>query len=288
MGGAIASIDGRILPSDEARVSVLDRGFLYGDAVFEALRSYAGVPHALDAHVERLFRSAAIIGMQPSFTPATLRSEILAAIAACEAEQHYVRIVLTRGQGAFGLSLRGASDTLRVILVRPLAEPAERIYREGIRVESVVAPPSRFLAGAKPSSYLTNLLALEHAQSLGADDAFLIGEHGELLEGATSSVFLVRGGEVHTPTLAVGILPGITRDLLLETARKAGLVARERLLTIHDAYRADEIFVTSSVREVVAVVGIDGKLVGTGIPGPVALSLMQSYRALTRGSHASP
>lgn len=284
----LASIDGVITPLEAAHISVLDRGFLYGDAVFEALRSHRGVPHALREHIERLFRSAAIIAMDPGVSREAMEQEVLAAIQHCEADDHYVRIVLTRGQGAFGLSLRGAGPSLRVVLVRPHSAPNERLYRDGIRVETVTAPPSRFVAGAKPSSYLTNLLALEHAQSRGADDAFLLGEYGELLEAATSSVFLVRNSQVQTPTLALGILPGITRDFVVALAREQGLVVSERLLTIHDAYRADEVFVTSSVREVVPVVAIDGVAIQAGKPGPITQRLIQAYRAHSLAHRPTP
>jgi branched-chain amino acid aminotransferase len=280
----LASIDGLITSLDEASIPVLDRGFLYGDAVFEALRTYAGIPHALDEHIERLFRSSSLIGMDPGVTRELVAQEVREAIRHCDASQHYVRIVLTRGQGPFGLSLRGAGQSLRVVLVRALSEPDPRLYRDGLRIETVTVPPSRFVAGVKPSSYLTNLLALEHAQSLGAHDAFLLGEYGELLEGATSSVFLVRAGRVETPTLALGILPGITRNLALSLAREQGLSAHERLLTIHDAYRAQEVFVTSSVREIAPVVAIDGVSIGDACPGPITTRLMAAYHAITRGS----
>ena len=235
----VASIDGELTSLEAARIPVLDRGFLYGDAVFEALRTYGGQPHALEEHVARLFRSAAIVGMDPGVLPSVLEREVSAAIHHCAADDHYIRIILTRGQGPFGLSLRGAGPSLRVILVRPIAAPNEQLFRQGIRTETVIVPPSRFLAGAKPSSYLTNLLALEHAQKAGADDAFLLGEHGELLEGATSSVFIVRNAQIETPTLALGILPGITRDVVIALARDHAMPVRESLLTIHDAYRAD-------------------------------------------------
>ncbi len=276
----VVSIDGQITPLALARVSVLDRGFLYGDAVFEALRTYGGVPHALDAHLDRLLRSCAIVGIEPGSLRARLTVEVAAALAECGAGEHYIRIVVTRGQGVFGLSPRGAEGSLRVVLVLPLPEPSPEAGARGLRVESVTAPPSRFLAGAKPAGYLTNLLALEHAQRLGADDALLLGEAGELLEGATSSVFVVRGGRVETPTLALGILPGITRDLTLSLARSLGLPVRECLLTIQDAYRADEVFVTSSVRKLVPVVVVDGVRIGQGHPGPVTRRLVAGYAAM--------
>jgi len=279
----IASVDGVITAIEDARVPVLDRGFLYGDGAFEALRTYGGVPHALHEHLDRLFRSCALLGIDAGISAAGLEAEIRAAVARCDAKERYVRIILTRGQGPFGLSPRGAGPSLRVLLVRPIADEGTPPAPQTIRVESVTVPPSRFLAGAKPSSYLTNLLALDHAQRLGADDAFLLGEHGELLEGATSSVFLVRAGQVLTPTLALGILPGITRDRVVSLAQKQGLIVKECLLTIQDAYRADEVFVTSSVREIVPVVAVDGVSIRGGEPGPLSQRLMAAYRADTRG-----
>ncbi len=282
--GGIASIDGVITAIEDARVPVLDRGFLYGDGAFEALRTYGGVPHALHEHLERLFRSCAILGIDAGISAQGLAEEIRTAIAHCDAKERYVRIILTRGQGPFGLSPRGAGPSLRVLLVRPIADESGQSQQHPIRVESVTVPPSRFSAGAKPSSYLTNLLALEHAQRFGADDAFLLGEYGELLEGATSSVFLVRAGQILTPTLALGILPGITRDRVVALSRREGWVVRECLLTIHDAYRADEVFATSSIREIVPVVAVDGVSIRGGEPGPVSQHLMAAYRADARGA----
>jgi branched-chain amino acid aminotransferase len=281
---SVASLNGVLSPLEKAVIPVLDRGFLYGDAVFEALRTYGGVPHALDEHVRRLFRSCAIVGIEPGVSAQAMVDEIERAVSAAGTGERYVRVVMSRGEGAFGLSPLGKAAAQRVVLVMPLSVPDPALYDGGIRVESVVSPPSRLVAGAKPTAYLSNLLALGHAQAHGAEDALLLGDHGELLEGATSSVFLVQGGELHTPTLAVGILPGITRDRVVGLSRSLGLVVRERLLTIHDAYRAHEVFLTSSVREIVAVTHVDGVCIGQGSPGPLSRRLSRAYRAQALGT----
>jgi branched-chain amino acid aminotransferase len=277
---AVASIDGVIVPLDDARVSVLDRGFLYGDAVFEALRTYRGVPDALAMHLARLEQSCAILHIVPPVAPEALAREVVEAVAAVGAPECYLRIMITRGSLPDALPPAGAGQARRVIIARPLAASAPTLYRDGIGVVSVVAPPSPLWAGAKPAAYLNNLLAIGSAQRSGAADALLLGAHGELLEGATSSVFVVRAGEVTTPPLSLGILPGITRDRVLACASAEGLAPREKLLHIHDAYAADEVFLTSSVRTVVPVVSVDGIAVGDGRPGPITQRLAAAYRAL--------
>jgi branched-chain amino acid aminotransferase len=281
-GAGSVCIDGQLSTLADARVPVLDRGFLYGDAVFEALRTFGGEPDALTAHLKRLFRSCDILGIEPGFSLDALALDVrraLASMAAVAGAERYVRIMITRGDTPDGLAPRGPQQPRRVVLVRPLHEPPPELYRQGVRVASAVAPPSSLSAGAKPSAYLANMLALASAARAGADDALLLGACGELLEGATSSVFLVRAGELLTPPLALGILPGITRERVWATAERLGLVVRERLLSIQDAYRAEELLLTSSVRQVVGVVSVDGVRIGGGVPGPLTLRLAAAYRA---------
>jgi len=278
----IVSIDGIITPLEGATVSVLDRGFQYGDAVFEALRTYRGQADALDQHLARLEHSCALLHMEIGVTRAALREEVERAIAALDAPERYVRIMVTRGDRPESLPPmhRGAPPVARrVVLVRPLGPSPSALYEQGIRVMSCTAPPSPLWAGAKPTAYLNNLLAIGQAQRAGCDDALLLGAHGELLEGATSSLFLVRDGVLYTPPLSLGILPGITRDRVLACAAASGIEAREKLLHIHDAYRADELFFTSSVRLLVAVVEVDGVRVADGAPGPVTRRVDAAYRA---------
>jgi branched-chain amino acid aminotransferase len=274
----VVCVDGALLPLAEARVPVLDRGFLYGDAVFEALRTFRGAPDALDAHLSRLLRSCEIVGIEPGFGAAVVHDDVQRALSEVAAPEKYIRILVTRGDIPDGLPPLGPHRARRVVIARPLQEPPAALYTQGLSVASCVAPPSVLSAGAKPAGYLNNMLALARAKERGAADALLLGAAGELLEGATSSLFLVKDGALWTPPLGLGILPGITRDRVLQAARDAGLAAGERLLFIHDAYRADELFLTSSVRQVVAVVEVDGYPVANGRPGPLTQRVAQAYR----------
>lgn len=286
----VASIDGHLHALEGAAVPVTDRGFLYSDAVFEALRTYRGEPDALAQHLARLSRSCATLDITLPIGLEQLADEVRSAVAAVAAPERYVRIMITRGDWPEALApgVRAQASlppparvalARRVILVRPLVPTAASVYAAGVRAYTVVAPPSPLTAGAKPSAYLTNLLALGVAQRAGADDALLLGAHGELLEGATSSLFVVRGGELFTPPLALGILPGITRDRIFAVAQRLGLSLREKLLFVHDAYQADELFLTSSVRQVVGLVALDGRDVGTGQPGPLTRRVAAAYSA---------
>jgi branched-chain amino acid aminotransferase len=276
----VASIDGRLCAFEDARVPVSDRGLLYGDAVFEALRTYGGEPDALGQHLARLARSCATLGIALPVGVDQLAEEVRAASAAVATPERYVRVMITRGDLPEGLAPGFAPGRARrVILARPLVPVPAHVYAAGVRAYSVVAPPSPLTAGAKPAAYLTNLLALAAAQRAGGDDAVLLGAHGELLEGATSSLFLVSRGELFTPPLALGILPGITRDRVFSVARRLGLPVREKLLFVHDAYRAAELFLTSSVRQVVGLVAVDGRNVGAGVPGPVTRRVAAAYAA---------
>jgi branched-chain amino acid aminotransferase len=275
----VVSVDGELSPLAAAMVPVLDRGFLYGDAVFEALRTFAGEPDALARHLTRLTRSCTIVGIELGVGEAELAAEVRRALAAVPGPERYIRIIVTRGNLPDGLPARGAHHARRVVIVRPLSEPAASLYERGIRLTSCIAPISLLSAGAKPAGYLNNMLAIARAHEAGSDDALLLGAHGELLEGATSSLFLVQGGAVFTPPLALGILPGITRERVMSAVQALGLGMRERLLTIHDAYRAEELFLTSSVRQVVAVVGLDGVAIGAGRPGPLTRNIAAQFRA---------
>lgn len=278
----IASVDGQVRELGEAQISVLDRGFQYGDAVFEALRTYRGRADGLDAHLERLEHSCARLFITLGVSRKQLADEVCRAIEALPVPERYARIMITRGDTPESLppfsGQPGAAR--RVILVRPLEPARTALYERGIRVFSCPAPTSPLWSGAKPTAYLNNLLAIGRAQQQGGDDALLLGAHGELLEGATSSAFVVKNGQLYTPPLALGILPGITRDRVLACAREIGIPACEKLLHIGDVYRADELFLTSSVRLVIAVTEADGTRIGNGEPGPITRRIAQAYKAL--------
>lgn len=280
---SIVVLNGRLMPAEEARVSVLDRGFLFGDGVFEVLRTYEGVPFALDEHLDRLERS--LEGMRiPSPVPrSTFAHEVASALDALGIEEAYVRIVVSRGEGPLHLDPRRASSQpTRVVIAAPLLPLPERLH-EGVALASVrVNRPTDGTSahGAKISAYVANMLALLDAQDRGAYEAALVHDDGSISEGHSSSLFVVRDGALETPPLSSGALPGITRALVMQAARQHGCVVRERLLFCRDFERAEEAFLTSSLREIVPIVSFDGVPVGSGVVGPLTRALHERYRRL--------
>lgn len=281
----VVSIDGAFVPREDARVSVFDRGFLFGDSVFEVLRTYDGAPLGLEAHLLRLERSARSFGFELPVSLAVFADEVRAAITKAAEPALYVRMIVTRGEGPLHIDPSAASKPLRVILASPLPVQPAGLFERGVAMATVRAhraADATPATAAKCSAYVGNMLAYVEARRRGAYEALLVGETGELLEGNSSSFFVVRGGAVETPPLALGILPGITRAIVRLAAGELGIPFRERLLFSPDAVAADEAFLSSSLREVLAVVGLDGKAIGSGAPGPVTQRLHTKYGELVR------
>lgn len=266
------STAGRPLDPDAARVPVLDRGFLFGDGVFETLRTAGGCPVLWRPHLARLRRSAAGIGFEVPWTDAELRAAADATHHATRNDDSVLRIVVTRGSGPLMLDPRRARDPLLVILALPLALPDEASYLQGLRariVDLTRVPASALDPALKTANYLPNIQALRQASAAGDDDAILVNLAGRIAEGATSNVFAVIAGALRTPPLSEGILPGITRAAVLARAEHLGIPAAEAPLTPDELRAADEVFLTSSVRGPIAVTALDGRPVGPGREGPV-------------------
>jgi branched-chain amino acid aminotransferase len=275
-------IDGTLFSPAEARVSVYDRGFLYGDAVFEVLRTYAGKPFALGEHLARLRRSAERVFIALPLDDPALAREVEVAIAASGNAESYVRIVLTRGAGPLSLDPDTATHPLRAILVEPVLPPPREAYVKGIAVALIHtrrAVDGTAAAGAKVSNYLANLLAVREAKARGAQEALIVDARGRVVEGASSNVFVVSGGRLVTPPEEAGILAGITRAHILSAARALSIPVDEREILPEDIARAEEVFITSSIRELLPVVRVDGTPVGGGAPGAVSRALHRRFRA---------
>ncbi len=274
-------IDGEVRDEADAKVSVLDRGFLYGDSVFEVMRTYGGVPFAEDEHLSRLRTSADKIFIPMTFDDALLREEIRRTLDAAQNDESYVRVMVTRGSGPLSYDPNTARNPLRVIIVTPLSPPPQTVYDEGVAVVCVRQPrptESGPAAGTKASNYLANLLAAHEARSKGGYEAILLGADGSVLEGSTSNVFVVKDDRVKTPRLESGILAGITRREVIAAAADEGLRLEVGVLFPRDLYDAEEVFITSSIREVVPVVKVDDRPVGEGHPGPVTRRLHAAFR----------
>jgi len=272
-------IDGVITDEKAAVVPVLDRGFLYGDSVYEVTRTSGGRPVDLGRHLDRLERSAAAIGLALP-APATLAGAVAETLAAAANAEAYVRIIVTRGGGEIGLDPALADRPRLVIVVRPLVLPDPALYDDGVEVALVAVRrnPRRALDPAiKSGNYLNNLLGLREARARGAYECVMLNADGWIVEGSTSNLFVVRGEAVRTPAFTDGLLDGITRGRVLELARAAGIAADEAHLGPDDLFRADEVFLTSSLRGVLPVVRVDGARIGGGRPGPVTHALGAHY-----------
>lgn len=281
----LAVIDGSLRSAERATISVLDRGFLFGDSVFEVLRTYGGRPFELGAHLERLARSARGMGIELPIDARRMAREVERGLAKAGNDESYVRIVLTRGRGPLHIDPRTAGRPTRVILISPLLALPEDLYAAGVELTTLrfgrVTDGTR-AQGAKVSAYVANLLAFWQARETGGHEALMVAEDGHVSEGNSSNVFVVRDGVVLTPPLALGILPGITRGIVQRLAAELGIALREAMLFARDFEQADEAFLTSSLREVVPVVRIDGRKIADGMPGRLTLRLLEAYRARTR------
>jgi branched-chain amino acid aminotransferase len=272
-------VNGSISDRDGAVISVFDRGFLYGDSVYEVLRTSGGRPVDLDRHLERLGRSAAAIELIPPDQP-EIRRALAETLAAAGNPEAYARIIVTRGGGAISLDIAAAERPGLLVIVSPLALPAAEHYEKGVHVAIVgVERTSRRAVdpAVKSGNYLNNIMALAEARRSGAYEAIMCGPDGRVAEGSTSNLFVVRGGQLITPALLTGILPGITRMRVIEIAAADGLTASEGDLYPDDVRRAAEVFVTSSVRGVLPATRVDDTTIGDGTPGPITVRLMELY-----------
>jgi branched-chain amino acid aminotransferase len=297
---SVVNLDGNIVPPAQARVSAFDRGFLYGDSIYEVIRTYGGRPFELEAHLVRLRHSADRIGLEPKWDGRRTAAEIERTLEASRGGdapdpaaapwnvgERYLRVVMTRGAGEIGLDPALAVDPTALIIAQPLAGPPARAYSEGVAAAIVGlrrASPLAIDPSAKTGSHLPNVLALREARAAGAYEAFVLDEHGFVTEGSSSNVFAVRGGRVVTPPLAAGILEGVTRGVVLRLARSSDVDAEEMPLRGEDLESADEVFLTSTIREIVPVVRLGATRVGSGRPGPVTSRLHQAFRKLASGA----
>lgn len=294
----LVNLDGALVPPSEARVSVLDRGFLHGDSVFEAIRTYRGRPFELHLHLRRLAHSGARIGLGLRWDEARTTAELLRTIEAASrlpappadpaaapwnAGEWSARIVMTRGAGEVGLDPGLAADPIAVILLSPLAGPPARAYAEGVKVVLASAPrppPAAVDPTAKTGARLSHVLAVAEARAAGAHEALLLDAAGQVTEGCSSNVFTVREGRLRTPPLGAGILEGVTRGAVLALARAEGVPVEEARLSPAELLGAEEVFITSTARELLPVTRIGDVTIGSGRPGPVTGRLHQAFRAM--------
>lgn len=282
-------INGALVLREEARISPLDRGILYGYGLFETMRSYGGHVFSLDRHLARLMHSAGKIGLNAGLDPDAIGQAIYKTLEANECPDARIRLTVLAGEGERGLTLPTPGALTIIIVAERLVLPPPRAYKEGLC--AVVASTRRnsrsLLAGIKSINYLDNLVAQSEAVTAGADQAILLNELGFVAECSTSNIFMVVGGQLLTPSVESGILPGVTREKVIELALNLGVAVVEEEISLAVLLRADEAFMTNSIIEVMPVTAVDGKPVGSGMVGEITEKLMGAYRemVLQQGNH---
>ena len=281
----IIFMNDRLVPEDEARVSVFDHGLLYGDGVFEGLRSYSGRVFRLDAHIDRLWASARAICLEIPMTKEAVAQAVIDTLAANKLTDGYIRLVVTRGAGSLGLDPNRTKNPQVIVIADTISLYPAEFYSQGLKI--VTAATQRVQSAAlspriKSLNYLNNIMAKLEGLRAGCVEALMLNHKGEVAECTGDNVFVVRSGKLLTPPPDAGILEGITRNAVMELAHAAGIDCREATLTRHDLYTADECFLTGTAAEVIPVVDIDGRTIGAGTPGPITARLTADFHKLVR------
>ncbi|GAB4127111.1 MAG: branched-chain-amino-acid transaminase [Thermogutta sp.] len=282
-------ISGKFYDKDDAKVSVFDHGLLYGDGVFEGIRSYAGKVFRIQQHLDRLWDSAKAIWLTIPMSKEEMAAAIEETLRLNGIEDGYIRVVVTRGAGTLGLDPNRCSDPQVIIITDHISLYPKELYEKGlelITVSTIRNHPAALSPRIKSLNYLNNILAKIEGLQAGCIEALMLNHKGEVAECTGDNIFLVRKGELLTPPKEAGILEGITRDAVIELACESGISVREIPLTKHDVYIADECFLTGTAAEVVPVVKVDSRPIGDGAPGPITRDLMAKFHRLTRNHRA--
>jgi branched-chain amino acid aminotransferase len=278
-------LNGSLVERDEAKVSVFDHGLLYGDGVFEGIRSYGGKVFRLQAHVRRLFDSARGIRLAIPLTPEAMGAAIQATLDANGLKDSYIRVVVTRGVGTLGLDPNRCESPTVFIITDKIALYPPELYENGLELVTAATMrnhPNALNPRLKSLNYLNNILAKIEAIDAGTLEAVMLNHLGYVAECTGDNLFIVRDGRLLTPPISAGVLEGITRDEILAIARAGGIPVSEENLTRQDLYVADEAFLTGTAAEVIPVVMIDKRQIGTGRPGPVTKRLAEEFHRHTR------
>lgn len=278
-------IDGKWYPKSEARISVFDHGLLYGDGVFEGIRSYGCLVFKLKEHLDRLYESAHTLMLKIPMTPKEMTSVIVETLKRNQLRDAYIRVVVTRGTGDLGLDPQKCKRPTVIVITDKIVLYPDRLYQEGLEI--ITVPTVRNLPEAvnpalKSLNYLNNILAKIEATNSGYREALLLNHQGYVAECTGDNIFLIKNNTLLTPPTYVGVLRGITRGAILEIARQEKVVSEEKILTRHDLFNADEVFLTGTAAEVIPVVKIDGRKITDGKPGPKTRFFIKALHNLTK------
>lgn len=277
-------LNGEMVEKNQAVVSVYDHGLLYGDGVFEGIRSYDGLIFKLHEHLDRLYESAHTLMLKIPLTKKEMERAVVETLKINRLKDAYIRLVVTRGTGDLGLDPRKCPKPTVFIIADKISLYPKEYYEKGLEIATVTTlrnHPEALNPQLKSLNYLNNILAKIEAINAGVDEALLLNAQGYVTECTGENIFYCKAEALHTPPAYVGILRGITRNTVLRLAREIGLKVREDIMTRHDLFNADEVFVTGTAAEIVPVVKIDRRVIGSGVPGKNTLQFIQEFKKLT-------
>lgn len=274
-------LDGEFVSKEDAKISVYDHGFLYGDGVFEGIRVYSGNIFRMNEHMERLYNSAKSIMLNIPYTQEELTDIVVETVAKNDLKDAYIRLVVSRGIGDLGLDPYKCKRPSVVIICEPLAIFPKQLYETGLEIVTVASRRNRpdvLSPMVKSLNYLNNVLVKIEAHLANVSEALMLNDQGYVAEGSADNIFIIKGNKIMTPPGHVGALEGVTRNVILELAQEHGYEVLQTPFTRHEVYIADEVFLTGTAAEVIAVVKVDGRQIGEGKPGPHTQKLLQSFR----------
>jgi branched-chain amino acid aminotransferase len=278
-------IDGQFLPESEAKVSVFDHGLLYGDGVFEGIRFYNGRVFRLEEHHDRLWDSARSICLEIPMSKEEMTEALLETIRQNDMRDGYIRQIVTRGVGNLGLNPVQCKRPSVIIIAAPIALYPEEAYRSGLTIVTCAtrrAGAAVLNPAVKSLNYLNNVMARIEANLAGADEALMLNDAGNVAECTADNVFIIKKGQIFTPPISAGALRGITRAVVFEIAAELGIKITETDITRHDVFVADECLLTGTAAEVIPVIKADGRVIGTGKPGPISTRMIARFREIVR------
>ena len=282
-------IDGEFYAKENAKISVYDHGLLYGDGVFEGIRSYGGKIFREEEHLDRLWESARAILLTIPKSKEEVSAAMHEALQRNNIVDGYIRLIVTRGAGTLGLDPNKTSDPQVIIIADTIALYPEELYQEGLEIitaSTVRISPAALSPRIKSLNYLNNIMAKVEGLQAGCMEALMLNHKGEVAECTADNIFVVKHGQLFTPPRDAGILAGVTRNAIIELAQQAGLEVHEESLTRHDVYVADEFFLTGTAAEVMPVVKVDNRIIGNGAPGPITNDLKERFHRHVREATA--
>jgi branched-chain amino acid aminotransferase len=274
-------LNDEFVKKEDAKISVYDHGFLYGDGIFEGIRVYSNNIFRLQEHVDRLYNSAKSILLEIPYSKEEMIRLIAQAVEKNQHENAYIRVVVSRGVGDLGLDPFKCKKPQVVIIVEPLAIFPKELYEKGLEIITVATRRNRpdvLSPKVKSLNYLNNVLVRIEAHLANVSEALMLNDQGYVAEGSADNVFIVKNGKILTPPCYVGALEGVTRNVIMEIARDLGFEVKEEPFTRHDVYTAEEVFLTGTAAEVIAVVKVDGRVIGEGVPGKITNILLDEFR----------